>query len=539
MSNSAPETEIRAVISVFDKTGIVDFTRGLHEVLPDMRIISTGNTAKNLMEAGIDVMTVEDVTGFPEILGGRVKTLQPAIHGGILANLDIPSHMEDLKTHGISPIDIVVVNLYPFSETVAKEGVTRAEAIEQIDIGGVTLIRAAAKNADRVAVIFDPQDYDSMLQELRERKGTLSFETRARLAMRAFDFTSQYDGAIAGYLEQLEKKTFPDYLRIHGVRRGELRYGENPQQRAVVYALDTNDPLAFFRFDVVQGKPMSFNNWLDLSAAVDAISLLGGRRPASIIVKHTNPCGGAYGNTTGEAFERAWDGDALAAFGGVVVVNQTIDAEVALRMTDRKFIEIIAAPGFTPEAQEILTKKTDLRLLVNPALLNPIASTDRKMKQIRGGMLVQEPDTIEIDHAKWEVLTDIAPTPEQIEDLLLAWQFCRTSKSNTITLVRDGMLVGSGVGQQDRKRCCELAVGKSFDEKTQTQRALGAVAASDAFFPFPDGPEVLIQAGVKAIIQPGGSKRDKETIDLCNKYGIAMVTTGLDERGNRIRGFNH
>ncbi len=533
------EMETKAVISVYDKTGIVDFTRALHEILPDMRIISTGNTAKVLQGASIDVMSIEEVTGFPEILGGRVKTLQPEIHGGILANLEISSHVYDLKTHGISPIDIVVVNLYPFSETVAKEGVTRAEAIEQIDIGGVTLIRAAAKNADRVAIIFDPQDYDAVLTELRERNGTLSSGTRARLALRAFDFTSQYDGAIAEYLEKLEGKKFLDHLRLHGERRGELRYGENPQQGAVVYALDTDDTLAFFRFDVVAGKPMSFNNWLDLTAGVNAVSYMGGEKPACIVVKHTNPCGGAYGQRIEEAFERAWEGDALAAFGGIVVVNRPIDVQLAQRMTERKFIEIVAAPEITPEALEIFRKKPDMRVLVNSALIHPLPSVDKNIKPIRGGLLVQEPDTIEIDPTRWEILTEVAPTPDQIPDLLLAWQLCRTSKSNTIALVRNGMLVGSGVGQQDRKRCCELAVSKAVDGKTGEQRAQGAVAASDAFFPFPDGPEALILAGVKAIIQPAGSKRDKETIDLCNKYGIAMVTTGTDSNGNRIRGFNH
>ncbi len=539
MSDRAHELETRAVISVYDKAGIVDFTRGLQKILPDMRIISTGNTARALLESGIEVMTVEDVTGFPEILGGRVKTLQPAIHGGILANLEVSSHIEDLKTHRISPIDIVVVDLYPFSETVAKKGVTRADAIEQIDIGGVTLIRAAAKNADRVTIIFDPKDYSPVLQELQDRNGTLSFETRAKLAMRAFDFTSQYDGAIAQYLEALEGKRFPDHLRLHGERHGELRYGENPQQSAVVYTLDTGDPLAFFRFDVVAGKQMSFNNWLDHTAAVNALSYLGGEMPACVIVKHTNPCGGAYGSTIEEAFEKAWDGDALAAFGGIVVVNRPIDAQLALRITNGKFIEIIAAPEVTPEALKIFQKKPDIRILINQALINPSPPTDRNIKAIRGGLLMQETDIIKIDPTAWEVLSKMAPRENQIPDLLLAWQLCRTSKSNTITLVRGGMLVGSGVGQQDRKRCCELAVGKAIDGKTGEQRAEGAVAASDAFFPYPDGPKVLIQAGVKAIIQPAGSKRDKETIDVCNQYGVAMVTTGLDKDGNRIRGFNH
>lgn len=537
---TAPATEAaerRAVISVSDKTGIAEFALELQNILPDMHIISTGNTARALEEAGVKVSEISDVTGFPEILSGRVKTLHPVVHGGILASLENEEHREDLRAHNIAPIDIVVVNLYPFQKTVAKRDVTREDAIENIDIGGVTLLRAAAKNADRVAVIYDPNDYALVLEELRSRGGTLSHETRAQLAVKAFDLTSQYDGAIADYLERLEGEQFPLHLRLHGTRRGELRYGENPQQAGTVYALDTDDPLAFFRFEVMQGKPMSFNNWLDLSAAVDAISYMGGDQSAAVIVKHTNPCGGAYGDTISDAFSRAWDGDALAAFGGVVVVNRPIDEALAVQMTKGKFVEIIAAPSITPEAADILSKKADLRVLVNEALSTPMPSTDHTMKQIRGGMLVQEPDIIEIDPNRWEVLTDIAPTPEQTKNLLLAWQLCRTSKSNTITLVRDGTMVGSGVGQQDRKRCCELAVTKAMADGRQ--RANGAVAASDAFFPFPDGPEVLIKAGVQAIIQPAGSKRDQETIDLCNKHGIAMVTTGTDDQGNRIRGFRH
>ncbi len=529
---SAGSVERRAVISVSDKTGVTEFAAGLREILPDIRIISTGNTARTLDQAGIAVTPIEDITGFPEILEGRVKTLHPVIHGGILADLQNPGHLEDLQRHDISPVDIVVVNLYPFQKTVAQKGVTRAEAVENIDIGGVTLIRAAAKNADRVIVICDPADYQLVLEELRAKHGMLSFDTRVRLAIKAFDVTSQYDTAIANYLDRPEGEKFARHLRIVTGESVEFRYGENPHQKGVLYPVETTDPLAWYRFEVVQGKAMSYNNWLDLSAACDAISYIGGERPASIVVKHTNPCGGAHAESIQEALENAWAGDALAAFGGIVAVNRPIDESLAVQMVKGKFMEIIAAPAITPEAREILAKKTDLRVLINSALMNPMPSTDLSMKQIRGGMLVQEPDIVEVTAEDLEVLTDVAPTAKQVEDLLFAWQMCRTSKSNTITIARGGMLVGSGVGQQDRKRCCELAVGKAVDKDTGEQRAEGAVAASDAFFPFPDGPEILIAVGVKAIIQPAGSKRDQETIDLCNKYGIAMVRVPY-------RGFKH
>lgn len=533
------QVERRAIISVADKTEIAEFAAGLQEALPELRIISTGATARVLSEAGVEVTTVEDVTGFPEMLEGRVKTLHPVIHGGILADLDNPRHTEDLIRHNITPVDMVVVNLYPFEQTIARPDVTRRDAIENIDIGGVTLIRAAAKNADRVAVICDPADYAPVLAELRSRDGLLTQDTREALAVKAFALTSRYDAAITAYLNTPEGEQFAQRFALFGGERGGLRYGENPHQKGEIYPLPTDDPLAWFRFDIVQGKQMGFNNWLDLSAAVDAISYLGGEKPASIIVKHTNPCGSAYGEHIIEAFQKSWDGDALAAFGGIVVVNRPIDEALAEQMTKGRFLEVIAAPVVTTAAREILARKTDLRVLVNPALMDPSPSRDLNMKQVRGGMLVQEADTIVINPDIWEVLTETAPTPEQVEDLLLAWQLCRTSKSNTITIVRDGMLVGSGVGQQDRVRCCELAVGKAVDGHTGEQRASGAVAASDAFFPFFDAPEVLILAGVKAIIQPAGSKRDQETIDLCNAHGVAMVTTGTDEEGNRIRGFKH
>jgi phosphoribosylaminoimidazolecarboxamide formyltransferase / IMP cyclohydrolase len=529
------EFENRAVLSVSDKSGIVEFARGLREIIPDVRLLSTGGTAKALRTAGVDVTEVADATGFPEILKGRVKTLHPIIHGGILADTSIESHLDDLRKNGISPINFVIVNLYPFEQTVAKPGVTKKEAIEDIDIGGVTLLRAAAKNSDRVVVICDPTDYAPVLEEMRANGGTLSYETRINLAVKAFAQTSRYDGAIDRYLEGLLGRKFPDNLRIAGTRRGEIRYAENPQQAGAIYELDSSDPLAFVNFRVTQGKAMSFNNWLDATAAANAVSYLGGERPAVVIVKHTNLCGASYGSDIVVALNESWDGDPLAAYGGILFTNRPIDVAFVTQMKGR-FVEIIAAPEISPEAAAMLAKKEDLRVLINPALINPPLPIDYDLRGIRGGILAQEPDTIEIDPTNWEVLTNVAPTPEQIEDLLFAWQICRSSKSNTITIVKGEKLLGNGVGQQDRKECCKLAVGKA---NANSVRSVGAVAASDAFFPFPDGPQILIDAGIKAIIQPAGSKRDKETIDLCNEKGIAMVTTGKDGNGNRIRGFRH
>lgn len=537
-SQAAPggEFENRAILSVHNKEGLVEFAQELQKIVPDVRILSTGGTAKELRAAGVKVVEVADATGSPEILGGRVKTLHPVIHGGILGDTSKESHLADLRKYHISPINYVVVNLYPFEKTVAKPGVTKEAAIEDIDIGGVALLRAAAKNSDRVVVISNPADYKPVLEEMRANGGTLSYQTRLDLAVKAFALTSRYDGAIDRYLEGLLGRKFPDNLRIAGTRRGEIRYAENPQQAGAIYELDSSDPLAFFRFEVTQGKPMSFNNWLDWTGAVNAISYLGGERPACVIVKHTNPCGGAYGVDIIEALKKGWDGDPLAAYGGIIAVNRPIDAEFALAMKG-KFVEIIVAPEISLEAAEILAKKTDLRILINPALVNPTLPIDYDLRGIRGGVLAQEPDTISINLDDPEqLLTNVAPTPEQIEDLIFAWQICRASKSNTITLVKDKKLLGNGVGQQDRRECCKLAVGKA---NANSVRSVGAVAASDAFFPFPDGPQVLIDAGIKAIIQPAGSKRDQETIDLCNKYGIAMVTTGKDADGNRIRGFRH
>ena len=413
---SAGSVERRAVISVSDKTGVTEFAAGLREILPDIRIISTGNTARTLDQAGIAVTPIEDITGFPEILEGRVKTLHPVIHGGILADLQNPGHLEDLQRHDISPVDIVVVNLYPFQKTVAQKGVTRAEAVENIDIGGVTLIRAAAKNADRVIVICDPADYQLVLEELRAKHGMLSFDTRVRLAIKAFDVTSQYDTAIANYLDRPEGEKFARHLRIVTGESVEFRYGENPHQKGVLYPVETTDPLAWYRFEVVQGKAMSYNNWLDLSAACDAISYIGGERPASIVVKHTNPCGGAHAESIQEALENAWAGDDGSIW-RIVAVNRPIDESLAVQMVKGNLWKL-SLPRQTLK-REILAKKTDLRVLINSALMNPMPSTDLSMKQIRGGMLVQEPDIVEVTAEDLEVLTDVAPTAKQVEDLLL------------------------------------------------------------------------------------------------------------------------
>jgi phosphoribosylaminoimidazolecarboxamide formyltransferase / IMP cyclohydrolase len=519
---------MRAIVSVYDKTGIVDFARGLNEL--GIEFYSTGGTEELLRGAGVSVRPVEDATGFAEILGGRVKTLHPKLHGGILARRDVAGDLAALEAQGIEPIDLVVVNLYPFEATVARPGVTFEEAIENIDIGGPSLIRGAAKNHAHVAVVTDPDQYAGVAALIEERGGT-TLETRKALALAAFTLTGRYDRAIAQYLGQVlgqagsESDAFPPEFAPRFERRSVLRYGENPHQRAAFYVEpDTGGPnLATAR--VLHGKELSYNNLLDLDSALRLIRSFA--EPAATILKHNNPCGAAIAETLAEAFELAYEGDPVSAFGGIVGVNRRVDRATAERLcTPGRFIEAIVAPGYEPDALALLTTKptwkNSVRLLDLGAPIGPDAPPPAgfDLRRVEGGLLVQDWDATEEDPASGRVPTRRAPTAEERSALGFAWKVCQAVKSNAIVLAHGRQLVGVGAGQMSRLDSVRIAVAKAGD------RAKGAVLASDAFFPFRDGPDVAASAGVTALIQPGGSKRDDETLAACDEHGMAMILTG-------------
>jgi len=506
----------RALISVWDKTGVVEFAKEL--VGFGVEIISTGKTAKALREARIKTIPIQEVTGNPEAFDGRMKTISFKVGAGILYNREKPEDVKEAKELGIKPIDMVVNNLYPFEETIAKPGVSVEEALENIDIGGPTMIRAAAKNL--IVVVIDPKDYPKIIQDLKDF-GQVPLDRRTYLAAKVFKRMANYDSAIDKFMA--EKFLNERVLRL-SFRGGKiLRYGENPHQKGEFYPDERiTNPLAISNFKQLQGKALSFNNYLDIDGALYAISQLGGVSPACVVIKHTNPCGAAINSISiWKAYEKAWQGDPLAAFGSIIAVNRIIYKGMAQKMLDGRFFEVLLAPEVDEKALEVFSQKPNLRILVNPALKNPKPSTQMDIKRVRGGILKQDADTYEVTEKDLKVVTETEPTEDQIQDLLFAWKVCKASKSNTIVLAKDKMLVGSGVGQQSRVKCCKLAVSNA------RHRTRDAVAASDAFFPFPDGPEVLIKAGVKAIIQPGGSLKDQLTIDFCNKHKITMVFCGV------------
>lgn len=501
---------MRALLSVYNKHGIVDFARGLEEL--GWEIVSTGGTAKVLQEAGLDVCTVEEVTGFPEILDGRVKTLHPAIHGGILARRDQP-HLAELKAHSIAPIDLVAVNLYPFAETIARSGTTLTEAIEQIDIGGVALLRAAAKNFYAVVVVSDPDDYGMVLDELR-KQGEVLLKTRKSLALKAFRCTAGYDIAISGYLaEALDiGEGLSSRLQLDLTKLQDLRYGENPHQRAALYGWrKTGGPLDGNK---LQGKLLSYNNLLDLDAAWRLVSDFDASTIA--IIKHSNPCGVASGANLAAAFRSALASDPVSAFGSVIAVNRSFGREIALALGDL-FVEAIAAPSFTSEAREVLAERPNCRLLEIP----DGEGLPWEVRSVRSGLLLQERDKAIEDGADWRVVTERKPTPEEQQALCFAWKVVKHVKSNAIILAQGLATVGVGAGQMSRLDAVRLAVMKA-DEKSK-----GAVLASDAFFPFPDGVEEAAEAGVTAIVQPGGSIRDAQVIEAANTHDMTMLFTGM------------
>ncbi len=496
-----------ALLSVSDKRGIVDFARVLHDL--GYTLVASGGTARTLQAAGLPVTPVSDLTGFPEILGGRVKTLHPAIHGGILARRT-EEHLAELAAHGIRPVDLVVVNLYPFEDTVTRENITLEEAVEYIDIGGVALLRAAAKNFAYVTVICDPADYAWVGERLRS--GGLSEAERRRLAIKAFRHTATYDAAISTYLDtsdaapSLEERV-PLFLR----RVASLRYGENPHQQAGLYLPIGAQPA----FEQLHGKEMSYNNWLDLDGAWRAAQEFD--EPTVAIIKHTTPCGLASADTLAQAYELALASDPISAFGSVIAVNRPLDLTTAQMMRDL-FIEVIAAPDFDPPALDVLRRKSR-----NLRLLRAVAPDVRGLqwRSTVAGWLAQTPDRLEEDPRTWRVVTDRDPTPEEWESLIFAWRAVKFVKSNAILFARGKATVGVGAGQMSRVDAVRMAAWKAGE------RARGAVMASDAFFPFSDGVEVAAEAGITAVVQPGGSKRDEEVIAAANRLGLAMVFTGV------------
>jgi phosphoribosylaminoimidazolecarboxamide formyltransferase/IMP cyclohydrolase len=500
----------RALISVHDKTGIADFGRALAQ--RDVQIVSTGGTARHLREAGVDVALVEEKTGFPEILGGRVKTLHPKIFGGVLADDTRDDHARDMAQAAIEAFDLVVVNLYPFEKTVAA-GRGRGEVIENIDVGGPAMIRAAAKNHSRVAVLVDPSDYESVLEEIRTTGGT-RLDTRERLAARAFSRTAAYDAAIARYFAGTwkESEPFPENLIFSFDRVGALRYGENPHQRAALYAFPSAPADALVRFHMLQGKELSFNNLLDLDSAVALARDFDG--PAAVIVKHNNPCGVAIGETISEAFGRAFACDPLAAFGGIIAIRGKVDGALA-SLVLQHFVEVVAADDFTEEALSFFAKKPNIRLLRVQVSRPPVQGLD--WKRIEGGLLLQDADSEPDSPSSWRVVSQRKPTAVERAACDLAWRVARRVKSNAIVLANARQTIGIGAGQMSRVDACRLAATKPV------LPVVNCGAASDAFFPFRDGLDILSDAGVTAIVAPGGSIRDQEIIAAADERNVAFL----------------
>ena len=508
---------MKAIISVSDKTSVVEFARGLAEL--DFELHSTGGTHKALAEAGVAVTSVSKLTDFPEILDGRVKTLHPAVHGGILARRDQPSHLEELAKSGIEAIDLVAVNLYPFVETVTRPGVTLDDALENIDIGGPTMIRAAAKNFPHVLVVVDPADYGSLLDLLRG--GSVPLEERRRLALKAFQHVASYDTAIAQYL-RADEVGFPHQLTVSISKLFDLRYGENPHQRAAVYREESvlwgGRTWGIVAADQLHGKALSYNNFLDADAAWRAA--LDFAEPTAAVVKHTNPCGLACHQDLAEAYRRALSGDPVSAYGGIVAVNRELTGETAEEI-GKTFYEIVIAPAFSEEALTILQKKKNLRLLQLDQRAAIGCATALEYRRVSGGFLAQEADAYLDDAIELQVATKRAPSEQELADLRFAWKVVKHVKSNSIVIVKDRTLLGMGAGQPNRVTSVHLALRRAED------RARGAVLASDAFFPFPDGVEMAADGGVTAVIQPGGSIRDQEVIEAADARGMAMVFTGI------------
>lgn len=503
----------RALISVSDKTGITDFAKELHEL--GFELISTGGTKKAIQDSGIPVKSVSDVTGFPEILEGRVKTLNPYIHGGLLAKFDEPSHIAQLEEHKIDPIQIVCVNLYPFQQTIAKPDVTVEDAIENIDIGGPTMLRASAKNHQYVTVVVDPVDYQTVISELKQEE-EVSFETRRRLAAKVFRHTAAYDAMIAEYMTELTQEETPEKLTVTYELKQSLRYGENPHQKAAFYRKPLGSEFSIANATQLHGKELSYNNINDADAAIQIVKEFA--EPAAVAIKHSNPCGVGTGEDIFTAFTKAFEADPVSIFGGIIALNREVDAETAQKLHEI-FLEIVIAPSYSQEALDILQGKKNIRLLTIP--FETGSSKEMKFTSIEGGLLIQDFDRHSLDDATITIPTEKKPTDEEWEALKFGWKIVKHVKSNAIVVNNKEMTLGVGAGQMNRVGSAKIALEQAGE------KAVGAVLASDAFFPMDDTVEAAAKAGVTAIIQTGGSIRDEDSIKKANEYGIAMVLTGV------------
>ncbi|HEY2630866.1 MAG TPA: bifunctional phosphoribosylaminoimidazolecarboxamide formyltransferase/IMP cyclohydrolase [Solirubrobacteraceae bacterium] len=517
----APEGEVRvgrALLSVSDKTGVVELAQDLVEL--GVELVSTGGTARTLADAGVKVRAIEDFTGFPEIMDGRVKTLHPRLYAGLLAVRSDESHLQAAAEHEIEPVDLVCVNLYPFEQTLARGDASDAEIVENIDIGGPTMIRAAAKNHAFAVVLVDPADYTPVIAELRELGGRLSMATRERLAGKAYACTARYDASISSWFARREGEDFPVQRTLAYEKSAELRYGENPHQRGAYYAQVGAPTHLLAGVTQLHGKELSFNNLLDLSSARELVEDFS--EPACVIVKHNNPCGCALGKTALDAYERAFACDPQSAFGGVIALNRPMDLVCAQALSNQ-FVEVLLAPSFDPEALEVLTQKKNVRLLELPDWPEPSGGLEGK--PVIGGLLVQDRDEVSETAEQMRVMSVKHPADSEWEDLRFAWQVCRHVRSNAIVIARDGATIGIGAGQMSRVDAVNIAIEKA--RTFQPDLLSGAALASDAFFPFADGPQLAIDAGVTAIIQPGGSVRDEEVVAAADTAGVAMVATGV------------
>lgn len=504
---------MRAIVSVSNKAGIVPFVKQLVEL--GVEVISTGGTKSILEENGVQVTGISAVTGFPEILDGRVKTLHPMIHGGLLARREDASHQQQLSEHGITPIDLVVVNLYPFKDTISKEGTTFEDAIENIDIGGPTMLRASAKNHQDVTVMVDPADYEGVLNEIRE-SGKTTAETRRRLAAKVFRHTAAYDAMIAGYLTEAVEEAHPESLTVTFEKKQDLRYGENPHQKAAFYEAPLASKFSISAATQLHGKELSYNNINDADTAIQIVKEF--TEPAVVAVKHMNPCGVGVGATALEAYQRAYEADPVSIFGGIVAFNTEVDKETA-ELLHELFLEIILAPSFADDALAVLKQKKNLRLMTLE--MGESGGTASRYASIRGGLLVQEEDYAGLDDADITVPTKREPTEKEWEDLKLAWKVVKHVKSNAIVLAKGNQTVGVGAGQMNRVGAAKIAMEQAGE------KAVGSALGSDAFFPMDDTVEAAAKAGITAIIQPGGSIRDEDSIKKADEYGIAMVFTGV------------
>lgn len=512
---------MRALISVSDKTGLVELARELRSL--GVEIISTGGTYKKLHEEGIEAIEISDLTGFPECLDGRVKTLHPMVHAGLLAMRSNKKHMEQIEELGVKPIDMVIVNLYPFKETIMKDGVTREDAVENIDIGGPTMLRSAAKNYQDVTVVIDPKDYEKVLTELKE-VGEVSLDTKFYLMQKVFTHTAHYDAMIADYLKKERKdESFPETLTMTFEKVQDMRYGENPHQKACFYREVGKQVGSLVDAVQLNGKELSFNNINDTNGALELLKEY--EEPTVVACKHGNPCGVGSADTIMEAWKKAYEADKVSIFGGIVTINREVNEELAKEI-QKIFLEVIVAPSYTEEALKILQTKKNVRVLQLDNISIPQKETAYDLKKVNGGLIVQTIDSKLIDEAQMKVVTKTEPTKEQMEDLLFAWKMVKFVKSNGIAVAKNKQSIGIGPGQVNRiwaaNQCFEHAKELIGEDATK-----GAVLASDAFFPFDDCVESAHKAGIKAIIQPGGSVRDQDSIDKCNEYGIAMIFTGI------------